>query len=273
MVKINKGIKEIGLIKNNFVPLREICEAMTQKQAVITTIDRLGGLATLNAINQSIFKIEDCNWGTKTPFASIRRIVRHTPEIYRIKPGLYGLTELRAQHESHGIFSDEAKAPKEKKEEFNHTYYQGILLELGLMRHHDVYVPSQDKNRKFDSRTLGEMASLAELPEYTYHNLVHRSSTIDTIWMNERRMPHSFFEVEHSTDIYNSLLKFVDLQDFYVKMFIVADEKRHNEFEQKMGWAAFKDLKDEKRVTFLSYDKLKALYDLEVKKAELSLGI
>lgn len=56
-------------------------------------------------------------------------------------------------------------------------------------------------------------------------------------------------------------------------MFIVADEKRHNEFEQKMGWTAFKDLKDEKRVAFLSYDKLKALYDLEVKKAELSLGI
>lgn len=36
-------------------------------------------------------------------------------------------------------------------------------------------------------------------------------------------MPHSFFEIEHSTDIQNSLLKFNDLQDFYVRMVIVAD--------------------------------------------------
>ena len=51
---------------------------MTQVQAVIETIEKLGGIATLTQINQKIFEVKDCNWGTKTPFASIRRIVRHT---------------------------------------------------------------------------------------------------------------------------------------------------------------------------------------------------
>ena len=61
---------------------------MTQAQAVIETIEKLGGIATLTQINQKIFEIKDCNWGTKTPFASIRRIVRHTKGIYPIKKGL-----------------------------------------------------------------------------------------------------------------------------------------------------------------------------------------
>lgn len=49
---------------------------MTQAQAVIETIEALGDIATLNQINQNIFKIKDCIWKTKTPFASIRRIVQ-----------------------------------------------------------------------------------------------------------------------------------------------------------------------------------------------------
>ena len=33
---------------------------MTQPQAAIETIELLGGIATLNQINQNIFKLEDC---------------------------------------------------------------------------------------------------------------------------------------------------------------------------------------------------------------------
>ena len=44
---------------------------MTQSQAVIETIDKLGGIATLNQINCHVFEVEDCVWKTKTPFASV----------------------------------------------------------------------------------------------------------------------------------------------------------------------------------------------------------
>ena len=76
---------------------------MTQTDAVIETIKQLGGVATLGQIYQTVFAIEDCKWGTKTPQASIRRIVRHTPEIYVIRKGLYGLEDYRHQLESNGI--------------------------------------------------------------------------------------------------------------------------------------------------------------------------
>ena len=108
---------------------------MTQAQAVIETIDKLGGIATLNQINQHIFEIEDCAWKTKTPFASIRRIVQLTKGIYKIKPGLYALENYRNQLESDGIMvQNENNKDSEEIKTFNHSYYQGLLLEIGKMR-------------------------------------------------------------------------------------------------------------------------------------------
>lgn len=72
---------------------------MKQYEAVIETLDKLGGVATLGELNREVFKISDCEWKTKTPFASIRRIVQQTKGIYKIKPGLYGLEKYRKQIE------------------------------------------------------------------------------------------------------------------------------------------------------------------------------
>lgn len=248
---------------------------MTQNQAVIETIEMLGGIATLNQINQNIFKIEDCKWKTKTPFASVRRIVRQTNGIYRIKPGLYALESHRQELEGNGILvQNEHNQDSEIVKTFNHAYYQGLLLEMGKMRHLDTFVPDQDKHKQFlNQAELGALRTIQELPEYSYPQLVKRSSTIDVIWFNDRRMPHSFFEVEHSTDIQNSLLKFNDLQDFAARMVIVADEKRHHEFISKMGYAAFRQLANNKRVAFLSYESLGKQYEQEFEKQKFEFVI
>lgn len=248
---------------------------MTQAQAVIETIDMLGGIATLNQINQHIFEITDCQWRTKTPFASVRRIVQQTAGIYKIKPGLYALETHRQALENNGILvQNEHNQDSEIIKNFNHAYYQGLLLEMGKMRHLDTFVPDQDKHKQFlNQAQLGDLRTFQELPEYSFPQLVKRSSTIDVIWFNDRHMPHSFFEIEHSTDIQNSLLKFNDLQDFSARMVIVADEKRHHEFIVKMGYAAFKELLQNGRVDFLSYESLDKQYNQELEKQQFEFVI
>ena len=241
---------------------------MKQYEAVIETLDRLGGVATLADLNREVFKIKDCEWKTKTPFASIRRIVQQTKGIYKIKPGLYGLEKYRKQIEDRGlVVENEKNKNSDSIKIFNHTYYQGILLLIGKYRRMRTFIPQQDKNKKFyNGQRLQELSTFTEQPPYSYPSMVKRSSTIDTIWFNERNMPHSFFEVEHSTDIQNSLLKFNDLQDFYVRMAIVADIKRKPEFDAKMRFHAFDDLRVYKRVSFLSYDALIKQYEMELEK-------
>jgi hypothetical protein len=248
---------------------------MTQAQAVIETIDMLGGIATLNQINQHIFEITDCQWRTKTPFASVRRIVQQTAGIYKIKPGLYALETHRQALENNGILvQNEHNQDSDAIKTFNHAYYQGLLLEMGKMRHLDTFVPDQDKHKQFlNQAELGDLRTIQVLPEYSFPQLVKRSSTIDVIWFNDRHMPHSFFEVEHSTDIQNSLLKFNDLQDFAARMVIVADEKRHHEFISKMGYAAFRQLASNKRVAFLSYESLGKQYEQEFEKQKFEFVI
>jgi len=241
---------------------------MKQYEAVIETLEALGGIATLGELNKEVFKIKDCKWNTNTPFASIRRIVQQTKGIYKIKPGLYGLEKYKKQHEDRGIISETDKN-KDSAEIciFNHTYYQGILLIIGKYHNMQTFIPNQDKNRKFyNGQKLQELSTLNEQPHYSYPQLIQRSSTIDTIWFNERDMPDSFFEIEHSTDIQNSLLKFYDLQDFYARMVIVADIKRKCEFEHKMSFHAFNELRINKRVSFLSYEALVKQYEMELEK-------
>ncbi len=243
---------------------------MTQAQAVIETIDKLGGIATLSQINQHVFEVEDCLWKTKTPFASVRRIVQQTKGIYKIKPGLYALETHRKQLEQDGItVQTEKNKNSEEVKAFNHSYYQGLLLEIGRMRHLDTFVPNQDKNKMFIKTPLGEIRTLQTIPQYSYTDLVERSSTIDVIWFNDHRMPHSFYEIEHSTDIQNSLLKFNDLKDFSARMVIVADEKRHAEFGSKMNYIAFNVLRENKRVAFLSYESLDKQYEQELQKQQM----
>ena len=236
---------------------------MTQPQAVIEAIESSGGIASLGKIYQIALQNPDCKWGTQTPQASIRRIVRHTKGIYVVRKGLYALESHRKQLEANGIVEvTKANENSQEIQQFTHYYYQGLLLKVGGLRSLDTFVPNQDKNKMFlQESTLGELRSLDKIPEYSYAHLVQRSSTIDVIWFNERKMPHSFFEVEHSTDIQNSLLKFCDLQDFSARMVIVADEYRKDEYSRKLSETAFRDLREQKRVSFLSYDELDRQYE------------
>lgn len=236
---------------------------MTQADAVKATIEKLGGVATLGQINNIIFDIKDCHWGTKTPFATIRRIVRHTSGIYRIKPGLYGLEDYRQNLENSGIVVETTvNENSEEIKRFNHTYYQGLLLEMGNIKHYLTYAPNQDKNKIYLNKKIDEIRSLSVLPQFSYKRIVQRCRTVDVVWLNERKMPNSLFEVEHSTDIQNSLLKFSDLQDFNCRMFIVANGKRVEEFQKKMQYSAFDSLTHPFcRVNFLDYEALVKQYE------------
>jgi hypothetical protein len=237
---------------------------MKQYEAVINTIEVLGGIATLGQINQAIFKIKNCEWKTKTPFASIRRIVQTDKNIYKIKPGLYALIKYKSRFESRGISSKETNS--NQAEIFNHAYYQGLLLEIGKWRGFDTYIPMQDKNKLFVDKPLSSMATLNNMLNFSYPEVVGRAKTIDVIWFNERKLLSSVFEVEHSTDMQNSLLKFNDLQDFHARFYIVSSEHRKAEFFKKINYSAFRDVKQ--RVKFIDY---KYVSELHTKISELKI--
>ncbi|GAB6283428.1 MAG: hypothetical protein STSR0008_21950 [Ignavibacterium sp.] len=222
---------------------------MKQYESVIKALEEKGGFATLAQLYQTV---EVDKWKTKTPFASIRRIVQDDRFFFKIKPGLWALNSYKEKL-SQTMPIGQSKS-KEETEIFNHSYFQGLLVEIGNLKGFQTFIPNQDKNKKFLTNTLGDYTTLKSIYNFTYDNIVDRAKTIDVIWFNDRKFPYSFFEIEHSTDFQNSFLKMLDLKYFYAKFNIVADSKRFKEFEKKISYSTFDELKN--RVNFISYEKL-----------------
>ncbi|WP_276774620.1 hypothetical protein [Porphyromonas endodontalis] len=224
----------------------------TQEAQVIEALRSLNGYATLRRLNETIdFSL----WKTKTPEASVRRIVQKSSLIFKIRPGLWALEESRQTILKRFKLETKDQANEER---FSHSYYQGLLIEIGKLNKQKTYIPAQDKNKLFLEQRLGDLSDTTELPPFSYDNLLRKARTIDVVWFNERQMPSCFYEVEHTTDIKNSLSKFYELQDFHAKFFIVSDESRRREYEDKLNVSMFSQIHN--RVEFLNYDQVVNTY-------------
>ena len=128
-----------------------VLKKYTQAQQVIDTLRKTGGYATLGDLYHLV---DTKSWATKTPNESIRRIVQQSDEIFKIQPGLWALEECRDE-----VMRRFDIQPKEEKsvEQFTHGYYQGLIIEIGNMKHFDTYIPAQDQNRKFLEKPLKDI--------------------------------------------------------------------------------------------------------------------
>ena len=102
---------------------------MRQYEAVVSAMERLGGYATLGQLYPVALKIPEAKWGTKTPCASIRRIVQEHGEFFKIRPGLWALKSLRNKLPAPLLASKEPQAKSKEVQIFDHNYYQGQLVQ------------------------------------------------------------------------------------------------------------------------------------------------
>lgn len=230
---------------------------MKQKYYVIDAMRANGGYATLQQLNMLV---DFSTWKTKTPEASIRRIVQENDEFFRIQPGLWALREY--ENEVNKKFNI-IKSNVESVSQFTPSYYQGIIVEIGNIKKLGTYVPPQDKNKLFLEKKLSDIITVHDIYKFTYDDIIRNAKTVDAIWFNERKMPCAFYEVEHTTNIKNSLNKFFELQDFRAKFYIVADKARKRQFEDVIGASIYNPIRE--MVGFVSYDDLVKQYSNESK--------
>jgi hypothetical protein len=223
---------------------------MNQREAVVEAMKANGGYATLGHLYKEALKIADVEWGTKTPFKSINRIVQNPKFFFKIRPGLWALQEAKDR-----LPADLKSKPKP---ESDHSYYQGLLVELGNLKKQQTFVPKQDRARTFFGKKLGDMVTVDEIYQFTYPEVVHRASAVDVIWFNERKMPTEFIEVENTTDMHGAFLKFVLLDGFNSIFRIVSPAPRRQEFTSKIAHPSFSTIA--KRTRFTSYDLVSEMH-------------
>lgn len=219
---------------------------MNQREAVVEVMRENGGYATLGFLYKAALKVSGVTWGTKTPFKSINRIVQDSRYFFRIRPGLWALKEARSK-----LPADLARKPQPQSE---HTYYQGLLVELGNLLEQQTFVPKQDRRKSFLGKPLGSLATVENMHPFSYPEVVNTASRVDVVWFNQRKFPSEFIEVENTTDIHGALLKFVTLSPFYSVFRVVAPAAREREFDSKVIHPSFELIA--KRTRFTSYELL-----------------
>ena len=119
---------------------------MNQKECVIEALAKLGGMATLFDLYH---KTDVSTWGSKTQFVSIKWIVQTNKEFYKIRAGLWGLWGLCECKDKKLAKTGDSKS--EQNEKFIHSYFQGIIVEIGNLRHLQIFIPAQDNNKIYKS--------------------------------------------------------------------------------------------------------------------------
>jgi hypothetical protein len=241
----------------------------TQIDAVAETMRRNGWYATVPYLYENVLKVEGVRWTTKTPFATMRRIVQEKKNLFfRVKPGLWALHECRDRlpQDIRAMMRDPEDRTAQGAE-LSHSYYQGLALELGHLKGHQTYVPAQDGNRLCAGRPLKDIADTTSIPEFTYDRVLRSVRMIDAIWFNSRGFPASVIEIEHTTDFRGAFEKFSELIDFRVDMIAIGHSARRRQFEDVIGRTVYEPLRT--RVRYLDYEHLGMLHSSTLSLAEV----
>ncbi len=152
-----------------------------------------------------------------------------------------------------------------------HTRIQWMLINIGLMEGHDVWVASGDRNKISQGETLGD-SCLSELPHFAGPNVLEIARHIDVIWFKKHTAtPVNFFEVEHSTSIYSGLLRINDvIIDYPVqKAAIVAPKEKQDRFERQVSRRTFNHSGLAGVSRFMTYKDVEKLYEIEQTRQQL----
>ena len=141
-----------------------------------------------------------------------------------------------------------AKLKKQAKADYSHSMLQGMLIELGNMLGYDTF--SANTKPQYRDTTIGDLATLDALPDFTSKRILNTAKQIDVIWL-EDEFPICCFEIEHSTDVTKGLLRMHQLIRFQSQFFIIAAEETRRKFETETSKSPF--YQSQERYYFRSY--------------------
>jgi hypothetical protein len=147
------------------------------------------------------------------------------------------------------------------EEDSIHSKAQNALIKLGKTGC-SVWVASNDRNRSFHGKTLGDEC-LKQLPNLGLSDEATRKiSLIDIIWIKQNA-PVCAFEVETTTSIYSGILRMSDLISVVpalnVKLYIVAPRERQESVRRELTRQTFRKIGLNDFCRFISIEELNDL--------------
>ncbi|MFM8983975.1 MAG: hypothetical protein ACKOLA_14015 [Spartobacteria bacterium] len=143
-----------------------------------------------------------------------------------------------------------------------HTEIQYNLLVLGVDMGFDLWVARNDRSKKWQGKTLGELPRMvSELPTQFNEATNRTIELIDVLWLKGNSIVAAF-EVECTTAVYSGLLRMSDLlalqPNLEIHLFLVAPDERQDKVEQEILRPTFalREKPLAKVCGFISFSKL-----------------
>lgn len=235
---------------------------MTKIEAIAKIMEDNGGTASWDIIYQNIEKYYPTAKNTKDWEAGIRgvlyREIRNHKRFKKIGLSIFALIDY-----------EEEKIPDTKDTIRMHSYIEGICLELGNFNNYLTYTADPSAAFK-DNLRLSNLATLRELPQFTYDGLTNEVKRIDVIWFNKigYSFPKKVFEVVDSVNTLNGAFnRSLQLRNFITEFYIVAPEKHHEKYLQTINLEVYQSQRE--RFRFINYDDLLNLYETTSKKNQI----
>jgi hypothetical protein len=143
-----------------------------------------------------------------------------------------------------GARGEIAAATENEAPTTRHTEIQHALLSLGRDMGFDLWVARNDRSRKWNEESLGEMEGMVETLPTQFNEATNRTiSLIDVLWLKGNSIVAAF-EVECTTSIYSGLLRMSDLlalqPNLAIELFLVAPDERRDKVESELLRPTFK---------------------------------
>jgi len=158
---------------------------------------------------------------------------------------------------------EQPPAPPEEQESA-HSRAQDALIRLGKITDCNVWIASNDRNRVYEGRRLGEDC-LTELPNLGLPEEAAKTiALIDVIWI-QQQAPIAAIEVERTTSISSGLLRMCDLLSLVpalnVKLYVVAPRAREKKVLAQLARPTFRKIGLSKRCRYIPTEHLYSLLD------------
>ena len=226
---------------------------MTYSDAIELVMRNNGGFAPLKLIYREIWKYKASEQVVgRTPNNTIQERCQRDERFYKFGRGVYALVESRKTLEKAAHESLTQPFPERM-----HAQMQGMLLEIGNALDYDTY--TSDRTFLFDGKPLAKIATLKEMPEFTFPHITKIAARVDVIWFNEYQFPKFAFEVENTTNFDRAFNRFTELREFQTEFWCVAEENRQEKFESVRKSVVFESIRE--RCEFKSYDQVKRAYE------------
>lgn len=235
---------------------------MTKVEAIAKVMEDNGGTASLAVIYENITKYYPTAKDSREWEAGLRgvlyREIRNNRWFKKIGLSIYALLDYQ----------------EEKKPDLNdtvrmHSYIEGICLELGNFNGYLTYTADQSAAYR-DNLKLSNIATIQDLPLFSYEGIINEAKRIDVIWFNKTgyAFPKRVFEVVDSIGTLNGAFnRSLQLKNFITEFYIVAPERHHEKYLQTVDLEIYLPQKD--RFRFINYDDILELYETTAKKNKI----